>query len=109
MSHIQKRGPGRPKGTKNKPGAKAGRPRKDAVKTMGSNPDSDPPIWLLDAGMYRILVFMDILSNNDSDLAPSAPSHANNSTSRSQLGHGGEHISIRGLLAFVLMLPHFRR
>jgi hypothetical protein len=54
MSDTQKRGPGRPKGTKNKPGAKAGRPRKDAVKTMpvGSN----PPILLQDsdAGMHRI-------------------------------------------------------
>jgi hypothetical protein len=35
MSDTQKRGPGRPKGTRNKPGAKAGRPRKDAVKTSG--------------------------------------------------------------------------
>jgi hypothetical protein len=53
MSETQKRGPGRPKGTKNRPGAKAGRPRKDAVKTMGSNPHT--PILLQDAGMYRIL------------------------------------------------------
>ena len=37
MSDTQKRGPGRPKGTRNKPGAKAGRPRKDAMKTMGPN------------------------------------------------------------------------
>jgi hypothetical protein len=29
MTDLQKRGPGRPKGTRNKPGAKAGRPRKD--------------------------------------------------------------------------------
>ena len=38
MSNTQKRGPGRPKGTKNQPGAKAGRPRKDAVKAKGLNP-----------------------------------------------------------------------
>jgi hypothetical protein len=29
MTDLQRRGPGRPKGTKNKPDAKAGRPRKD--------------------------------------------------------------------------------
>jgi hypothetical protein len=108
MSHIQKRGPGRPKGTKNKPGAKAGRPRKDAMKTMGSNPD--PPILLQDAGMSHILEVKSLFSwTFFSDLAPSAPSHDANSMPRSQLGHGGEHISISGLLAFVLMLPHFRR
>jgi hypothetical protein len=53
MSDTQKRGPGRPKGTKNKPGAKAGRPRKDAMKTTDSNPHT--PILLQDAGMHRIL------------------------------------------------------
>ena len=32
MEILQNRGPGRPKGTKNKPGARAGRPRKDTQK-----------------------------------------------------------------------------
>ena len=34
MTDLQKRGPGRPKGTKNKPGARAGRPRNDAQKVQ---------------------------------------------------------------------------
>lgn len=50
MSDTQKRGPGRPKGTKNKPGAKAGRPRKDA---MGSNPRTILP---RDAGMHHTIL-----------------------------------------------------
>ena len=53
MSGTQKRGPGRPKGTKNKPGAKAGHPRKDALNTMGSNPHM-MNFWAQNAGMYCI-------------------------------------------------------
>ena len=53
MSGTQKRGPGRPKGTKNKPGAKAGRPRKDAFNTMGSNPHMTN-FRAQNAGMYHI-------------------------------------------------------
>ena len=52
MSNTQKRGPGRPKGTKNQPGAKAGRPRKDAVKAKGLNPHTTLPSQ--NAGMYDI-------------------------------------------------------
>jgi hypothetical protein len=52
MSDTQKRGPGRPKGTKNKPGAKAGRPRKHAMKTMGLNPHTTLPSQ--NAGMHHI-------------------------------------------------------
>jgi hypothetical protein len=52
MSDTQKRGPGRPKGTKNKPGAKAGRPRKDALKNTVSNPHTTLPSQ--NAGMRHI-------------------------------------------------------
>ena len=55
MSDTQKRGPGRPKGTKNKPGAKAGRPCKVAMKnmkTIGTNPQTILPSQ--NAGMYHI-------------------------------------------------------
>lgn len=34
MTDLQKRGPGRPKRTKNKPGARAGRPRKDDLNVQ---------------------------------------------------------------------------
>ena len=54
MFGTQKRGPGRPKGTKNKPGAKAGRPRKDTVKTSAkSSPHKTLPAR--DAGKHLIL------------------------------------------------------
>jgi hypothetical protein len=52
MSDTQKRGPGQPRGTKNKPGAKAGRPRKDAMKSMGANPHMTLPSQ--NAGMRYI-------------------------------------------------------
>jgi hypothetical protein len=57
MSGTQKRGPGRPKGTKNKPGAKAGRPRKDTVKTtdMGSESSPHKTLPTQDAGIHLIL------------------------------------------------------
>ena len=49
MSDTQKHGPGRPKGTKNRPGAKAGHSCKDAVKTtgMGSSEVFIMPLWFL--------------------------------------------------------------
>jgi hypothetical protein len=57
MSGTQNRGPGRPKGTKNKPGAKAGRPRKDTVKTTGIGSESSPhkTLQAQDAGIHFIL------------------------------------------------------
>jgi hypothetical protein len=106
MSDIQKRGPGRPKGTKNKPGAKAGRPRKDAMKTMGSKSHT---ISAQDAGMHHILE-VEILFFTD--LATSSVHADVNSnlklTSHGQLASSGEHVSICVFLAFFLMLLNFR-
>ena len=55
MSDTQKRGPSRPNGTKNKPGAKAGRPRKDAMTAMGPDPHTTLPSQ--NAGMCYIYIF----------------------------------------------------
>ena len=61
MSDTQKRGPGRPKGTRNKPGAKAGRPRKDAMKIVGPNHHTTLPTQ--NAGMHHIFWSRDLFSH----------------------------------------------
>ena len=104
MSNTQKRGPGRPKGMKNQPGAKAGHPRKDAVKAKGPNPHKTLPSQ--NAGMHDIFEVEICFSLFLSDLASSAHADINSdSTMMScQLASSGEQIFIFVTVAFAFVL-----
>ena len=95
MSDMQKCGPGKPKGTKNRPGAKAGGPRKNPMKTMGSNPHHDTTTGMTlpsqNSGMYYIFqveVEFLFLIGIISGLAPSAHANANFNSTLTMMSYG---------------------